>query len=123
MVWCVNDKYVIKLAFYIPTTSEYMKLLNTYDDRDEGEAAEQKLAGERRLASERDSTETIYNLFGIPTWANFYRLGMYNLDVLQQIIESRKNNLEYDKAKHQEIISLLKIVSKNYELKIPEHWL
>lgn len=100
-----------------------MKLLNTYDDRDEGEAAEQQLVGERRLASERDSTETIYNLFGVPSWANFYRLGMYNLSELKQIVEQKNNQQEYDKSKHQEIISTLKIVAKNYELKIPEHWL
>lgn len=100
-----------------------MKLLNTYDTREEGEAAEQKLVGERRLASERDGTETIYNLFGIPSWSNFYRLGMYNLDQLQQIVEQKKNNQPYDQAKHQEILKLLNVVAKNYELKIPEHWL
>lgn len=100
-----------------------MKLLNTYDTREEGEAAEQKLVGERRLASERDGTETIYNLFGIPSWSNFYRLGMYDLDQLQQIVEQKKNNQPYDQAKHQEILKLLNVVAKNYELKIPEHWL
>ncbi|MDD2046217.1 hypothetical protein [Pseudomonas putida] len=30
-----------------------MKLLNTYDDRDEAEEAAEKLTGEQRLASER----------------------------------------------------------------------
>lgn len=45
-----------------------MKLLNTYDDRDEAEAAAEKLSGEKRLASERDATVVIYNLFGIPSW-------------------------------------------------------
>ncbi len=100
-----------------------MKLLNTYDTREEGEAAEQKLVGERRLASERDGTETIYNLFGTPSWSNFYRLGMYDLDQLQQIVEQKKNNQPYDQARHQEILKLLNVVAKNYELKIPEHWL
>ncbi|WP_257297327.1 hypothetical protein [Endozoicomonas sp. YOMI1] len=100
-----------------------MKLLNTYDTRTEGESAEQKLVGERRLASERDGTETIYNLFGIPSWFNFYRLGMYDLDQLQQIVEQKKNNQPYDQARHQEILKLLNVVAKNYELKIPEHWL
>lgn len=103
-----------------------MKLLNTYDTRAEGEAAEQKLVGERRLASERDGTETIYNLFGIPSWANFYRLGMYNLDQLEKLLEQRKeqkgNNPDYDQARHQEILKLLDVVAKNYELTIPEHW-
>ena len=100
-----------------------MKLLNTYDTREEGEAAEQKLVGERRLASERDGTETIYNLFGIPSWSNFYRLSMYDLDQLQQIVEQKKNNQPYDQARHQEILKLLNVVAKNYEMKIPEHWL
>ena len=40
-----------------------MKLLNTYDDRDEAEAAAERITGEKRLASERDSTVVIYNLF------------------------------------------------------------
>jgi hypothetical protein len=39
-----------------------MKLLNTYDDRDEAEKAESLITGEKRLASERDGTEVIYNL-------------------------------------------------------------
>lgn len=39
-----------------------MKLLNTYEDKDEAEDALTKISGEKRLASERDSTETIYNL-------------------------------------------------------------
>ena len=100
-----------------------MKLLNTYDNREEGETAEQKLVGERRLASERDSTETIYNLFGTPSWTNFYRLGMYNLDQLEKIVKQKKNNLDFDKAKHQEILSLIKVVARNYDLNIPKHWL
>lgn len=33
-----------------------MKLLNTYEDREEAEAAALKITGEKRLASERDST-------------------------------------------------------------------
>lgn len=60
-----------------------MKLLNTYDDRDEAEEAAEKLTGDKRLASERDATVVIYNLFGIPSWGNFHRLGMYNLSVLK----------------------------------------
>jgi len=39
-----------------------MKLLNTYDDKYEAEDAAAKLQGNRRLASERDSTVVIYNL-------------------------------------------------------------
>lgn len=46
-----------------------MKLLNTYEDRDEAEEAAAKLTGDKRLASERDATVVIYNLFGIPAGA------------------------------------------------------
>ena len=51
-----------------------MKLLATYEDKDEAEIALTKISGEKRLASERDSTVVIYNLFGEPTWGNFYKL-------------------------------------------------
>jgi hypothetical protein len=99
-----------------------VKLLNTYEDREEAEAATQKITGEKRLASERDSTVVIYNLFGQPTWGNFYALGMFNLAELKQIVEARKTNQPYDQAKHQEIISMLKYAAKSFELVIPEHW-
>ncbi|MFM5078199.1 hypothetical protein [Aeromonas caviae] len=62
-----------------------MKLLNTYDDKDEAEIALTKITGEKRLASERDSTVVIYNLFGQPTWGNFHRLGMFDLPELQSM--------------------------------------
>lgn len=100
-----------------------MKLLNTYEDRDEAEKAETLITGQKRLASERDGTEVIYNLFGQPTWNNFYKLGMFNLTLLQTIIEQRKNNQPHDQAKHKEILSMLKYAANTFELKIPEHWL
>jgi len=100
-----------------------MKLLNTYDDRDAAEKAELSIDGEKRLASERDGTETIYNLFGQPSWSNLYKLEMYNLPLLQQILEQRNNNQSFDEKKHQEIISTLRYVVNNYGLKIPAHWL
>jgi hypothetical protein len=43
-----------------------MKILNTYEDREEAEQAEISISGEKRLSSERDGTETNYNLFGVP---------------------------------------------------------
>ena len=52
-----------------------MKLLNTYEDKDEAEEALTKISGEKRLASERDSTVVIYNLFGTPSWGNLNRHG------------------------------------------------
>jgi hypothetical protein len=100
-----------------------MKLLNTYEDRDEAEIALTKITGKKRLASERDSTEVIYNLFGQPTWGNFFRLGMFNLPLLQQIVDMRKNGEAYNVVKHQEIITMLKYVAPMFELDIPEHWL
>jgi hypothetical protein len=99
-----------------------MKLLNSYEDRDEAEKAETLITGEKRLASERDGTEVIYNLLGIPSWNNLYKLGMFNLPLLQTIIEQRKNNRPYDQAKHKEILSMLKYAANSFELAIPEHW-
>jgi hypothetical protein len=100
-----------------------MKLLNTYDDRDEAEEAAEKLTGEKRLASERDATVVIYNLFGTPSWGNFHRLGMYNLKELKSLLDSRDSWQPSEKALHAEILTTLKIVSKNYGIEIPEHWL
>lgn len=67
-----------------------MKQLNTYDTKEEGEAALAKIDGPKRLASERDSTETIYNLFGSPTWTNFYKLNMFSLQEFEHIVDNKK---------------------------------
>ncbi|WP_285960173.1 hypothetical protein [Pseudomonas tohonis] len=99
-----------------------MKLLNVYEDRDEAEIAATKLAGNKRLASERDATTIIYNLFGIPSWGNFHRLGMYNLDELRSLLERRAHWMKTDKARHAEIVATVKIVAKNYGLEVPHHW-
>lgn len=99
-----------------------MKLLNTYEDRDEAEAAADKLTGEKRLASERDATVVIYNLFGIPSWGNFHRLGMYNLGELKSLLDRRDGWQPDDQARHTEILATLKTVAKNYSLEIPHHW-
>lgn len=100
-----------------------MKLLNTYDDRDEAEAAAERISGEKRLASERDSTVVIYNLFGMPTWGNFHRLGMYNLGELKPLLDRRSAWQPVDQARHAEIMSTLSIVAKNFQIEIPPHWL
>lgn len=76
-----------------------MKLLNTYEDKDEAEEALTKISGEKRLASERDSTVVIYNLFGTPSWGNFYKLGMFNLPELQKILELRRTGQSIDLEK------------------------
>lgn len=100
-----------------------MKLLNTYEDRDDAEKAFQNVTGEKRLASERDSTVVIYNLFGQPTWGNFYRLDMFQLQELQQILTQRKNGVPFDENKHSEIITTLKYVAYRFGIIIPSHWL
>lgn len=100
-----------------------MKLLNTYDDRDEAEEAATKLTGDKRLASERDATVVIYNLFGIPSWGNYYRLGMYNLDELKNLLECRTAWQGADQVRHAEIVATLRTVGKNYEIELPRHWL
>ncbi len=100
-----------------------MKLLNTYDNKDEAELALTKISGEKRLASERDSTVVIYNLFGQPTWGNFYRLGMFDLPELQGMLDRRKAGQPIDTARHKEIISMLHYAARSFELSIPEHWM
>lgn len=100
-----------------------MKLLNTYDDRDEAEAAAERITGEKRLASERDSTVVIYNLFGMPTWGNFHRLGMYNLGELKLLLDRRAAWQPADQTRYAEIMSTLSIVAKNFQIEIPPHWL
>lgn len=99
-----------------------MKLLNTYDDRDDAEEAASKLSGEKRLASERDATVVIYNLFGIPSWGNFHRLGMYNLSELKALLDCRQTWSAAEQKRHAEIIATLQTVSKNYALELPAHW-
>lgn len=100
-----------------------MKLLSVYEDREEAEGAAEKLCGTKRLASERDSTTVIYNLFGVPSWGNFHRLGMYDLNELKILLARRASWEEVDFARHKEIVGALRLASKNYELEIPEHWL
>jgi hypothetical protein len=99
-----------------------MKLLNTYEDREEAEAAAQKITGEKRLASERDSTVVIYNLFGQPTWSNFYALGMFNLAELKEILEKRASGLNYDLERHKKILITLAYVQNSFDIQIPQHW-
>ncbi|EMM1376135.1 TPA: hypothetical protein ACHP3V_001018 [Pseudomonas aeruginosa] len=100
-----------------------MKLLKTYEDRDDAEQAASTLAGPKRLASERDSTQVIYNLFGIPTWGNFHRLGLYNLNELKMMLARRLGWTIEDQQRHAEIIAALAVVAKNFELSLPDHWL
>jgi hypothetical protein len=99
-----------------------MKLLNTYDERDEAEAAADKLTGEKRLASERDSTIVIYNLFGMPSWGNLHRLGMYNLVELKNLLDRRATWQPVDQSRHTEILATIRIVAKNFQIEIPSHW-
>ena len=79
-----------------------MKLLNTYDDRDDAETAAEKLRGEKRLASERDATVVIYNLFGTPNCGTFHRLNMYNLSELKSLLD-RRNSWRPNEQRRQRI--------------------
>ena len=100
-----------------------MKLLNTYEDKDEANLAEQKITGLKRLASERDDTQVIYNLFGEPSWGNFYKLDMFNLSLLKKILAKKEAGEPYDSDKHQEIVTMLKYAASSFEIEIPKHWL
>ncbi|EMR8941038.1 hypothetical protein WKS02_000133 [Yersinia enterocolitica] len=100
-----------------------MKLLNTYEDKNEAEIALTKITGKKRLASERDSTMIIYNLFGHATWGNFYKLGMFSLPELQTIVLARQQGSDFDYARYQEILKILTYVAKSFDIKIPSHWL
>lgn len=99
-----------------------MQLLHIYDDREEAEAAAQKLVGNKRLASERDSTKIIYNLLGEASWGNFYRLDLFNLKELQSIINQKKSGESYDSARHKEILEMLQYTAKSFNLVISDHW-
>lgn len=99
-----------------------MKLLFTYDDRAQGELALAKIVGEKRLASERDGTLTVYNLFGVPSWGNFYRLELFDLREFEGIVKLRVNNNPYDKSRFQTILITLQYVAKQYNLELPAHW-
>ncbi len=100
-----------------------MKLLNTYEDRDEAELAYTKITGEKRLASDREDNQVIYKLLGQATWGNFNRLKMFNLPQLQQIVEQRKAGRAFDSQRHHEIISMLSYIAQQFELEIPGHWI
>ncbi len=118
LFFCQSGRIHVQLDY----NQALMKLLNTYDDRDEAEAAAEKLSGEKRLASERDATVVIYNLFGLPSWGNFHRLGMYNLGELKGLLDRRETWQPADQARHTEILATLKTVAKNYGIEIPGHW-
>ncbi|MEB0048746.1 MULTISPECIES: hypothetical protein [unclassified Pseudomonas] len=81
------------------------------------------MTGNKRLASERDATIVIYNLFGIASWGNFHRLGMHNLGELKTLLDRRPTWQPADTARHAEILATLKRVAKNYALELPRHWL
>lgn len=100
-----------------------MKLLFTFDNKGDAEVALKKLVGDKRLASERDDTETVYNLFGVPSWGNFYRLGLFGLLEYENLMAARLAGLPYDEARRIQIISILEQVARQYEISVPSHWL
>lgn len=100
-----------------------MELLAVYEDQEEAEAAKEKISGTHRLASDRDDNQVVYRLFGTPSWANFYALGMYELPKLKKLIDQRNTGETYDKEEHERIITNLGFPINTYRLKIPKHWL
>ena len=100
-----------------------MKLLNTYEEREQAEDDLTKIIGSKRLASERDDTKTIYNLFGQPTWRNFYNLNMFNLQELESLLAKKDNLDAIELGRYKDIIKMLEYVSTSYDLVIPSHWL
>ncbi|BDS05143.1 hypothetical protein NT6N_01830 [Oceaniferula spumae] len=99
-----------------------MELLITYDDQTEAENAEKLIVGKKRLASDRDDNEVIYRLFGEPSWTNFFKLGMYELPLLKDLVDLKRAGKPYDSEKHQAILTSLQFLETTYGLKIPEQW-
>ena len=99
-----------------------MHLLNTYDTKDDADDAAVTLKGSLRVASERDDTTTIYNLFGEATWANLYSLKMYNLVKLKDLLGRRSQWTDSELEEHGHILQGLETVAKQYQLTIPSHW-
>ncbi len=102
-----------------------MELLAVYEEKDLAEDAEAKVTGPKRLASDRDDNQVVWRLFGIPSWANFYALEMYELPKLKQLVDQRKagTGQGYDQEEHQRIVGNLASLVNTYGLKVPEHWL
>ncbi len=99
-----------------------MKLIFTYDDKESGELALNKIIGEKRLASERDDTTTVYNLFGTPTWGNFYRLGLFDLVEFEKILKAKATEEIYSEERYNRIFTTIEYVAKQHNLEIPPHW-
>lgn len=99
-----------------------MELLITYDDQAEAEAAAELITGKKRLASDRDDNEVIYRIFGEPSWTNFFKLGMYDLPLLKELVDLKKAGEPYDADRHEGILASLQFVESSHGLKVPEHW-
>lgn len=100
-----------------------MHLLNTYDCKDDADEAATLIKGPVRVASERDDTSTVYNLFADASWKNLYSLGMYDLKVLKRLLETRESWGDREKNQHIDIMQGLERVCRKYELRLPSHWL
>ncbi|KAB8041140.1 hypothetical protein GCM43_19010 [Janthinobacterium aquaticum] len=99
-----------------------MQHLYTFETKKEAEKGLAKLSGPKRLASDRDSNEVIYNLFGVLSWRNLYALGLYDLTELKSVLAQRDSGGAYNKIRHLEIIAALENTSRVLGLTIPEHW-
>jgi len=104
------------------TFGALLQHLHTFETKEEAELALVKLWGPKRLASDRDGTETIYKLFGELTWRNLYALDLHNLPELKSILSQRNSGGTYNKTRHREIIAVLENISRVLGLTIPAHW-
>jgi hypothetical protein len=99
-----------------------MKHLYTFETKEDAEEALAKLVGPKRLASDRDGSDVIYNLLGDVTWRNLHALGLHNLPELQGILSQRDTGNSYSCDRHGEIIASLENTSRVLGLAIPAHW-
>jgi len=95
-----------------------MVLINTYENQHDAELALDKLKGEKRLASERDDNEVIYNLFGLATWTNLYAIDLFKLKELEGVI----NGNVIDENAMQAIRDAVEMAARIFSLEIPKHW-
>jgi len=53
---------------------------------------------------------------------NIFKLGMYDLPLLKDLVELKKAGQPYDVSRHQGILNSLQFVESSYGLGIPERW-
>lgn len=95
-----------------------MVLINTYENQYDAELALSRLNGVKRLASERDDNEVVYNLFGDATWTNLHAINLFRLNDLKLLI----NGGYFEPEEILAISAAVKMAARIFSLKIPCHW-